>query len=879
MVLTLPSSLSPCHDFAMKTTLLFLLSILPLPAFLHFEARQQDPIALSPDGTRLLALHSPASSLSVFDVSNPLRSAPLLIAEIPVGTEPVTVKMRTDDEAWVVNEVSDSISIISLSARAVVMTLRCSDEPADVCFANGKAYVSCARNQRVLVFNVTTRNLVGEIAVNGLSPRALTVNADGTKVYLASLLSGNQTTILHASDAPAPPTPSDPALPAAPQTALIVPANDSRVTWNTLDHDIAEIDTSTDSITQWFSGVGTHLFDLAPHPDGTLWCANSEALNLTRFEPELNGHFARHRLSKLTPTTGAVSHLDLNPTLDRKTRPDPASIALALAQPTGITFSSDGSLAWVTAFNSDRIAKLNCATGEIVARIELRSPGDDATKMRGPRSLVLSDNESLLFVHNKLSDTISTIATATNTVLSEVPIASVDPMPAPIRQGRGLLYDARLSGNGTLSCATCHLDADRDGLGWDLGDPGGEMLAIPAADLSIHDSTLTNRTMHPMKGPMTTQTLRGLAFNESAVSNPPAAVVTKFHWRGDKPSIQSFNSTYPNLMGGIAQPAAQMDLLDQALRAIANHPNPNRNPDRSLKTDVNGGDATRGRLLFNSHNTSHCIICHSYNGGTDQNIDLAGEVSKTQSIKNPPLRLVYQRAGIFDPTPGGDSLSGFGLGSDGSSHLLPKGHPYFLDILRNQSQLDDLEAFILSFDTGTAPSVGRDLAVTAETDPAAVAAHLDLLEARATLGECGLIATGQLDGSPRSFRWDAATQRYLSDSVAEATRTRGELLSLIQRPADSLNISGVLPSETLRLGGDRDQNGILNQDEALPELTITSTSLQWPTANDIYPEASTTLQGPWLPWTAETLLENSSARSPINPEGESTRFFRLRRTW
>lgn len=863
----------------MKSALLLILTLLPLPAFQHFEARQQDPIALSPDGTRLLALHSPASSLSVFDVSNPLRTAPLLIGEIPVGTEPVTVRMRTNDEAWVVNEVSDSISIVSLSARAVVMTLRCADEPADVCFANGKAYVSCARNQRVLVFNVTTRNLVGEIAIKGLSPRALTASVDGSKVYLASLLSGNRTTILHASAAPPQPAPTDPSLPAAPQTALIVPANDSRVTWNTLDQDIAEIDTTTDSVTQWFSGVGTHLFDLATHPDGSVWCANTEALNLTRFEPALNGHFATHRLTRLTPAIGTVDHHDLNPSLTRQTSPDPASIALGLAQPTGIAFPADGTSAWITAFNSDRVAKVDTATGEILSRVELRNRGEDATAMRGPRSLVLSANEALLFVHNKLSDTITTIATATGSVLSEVAIASIDPMPANLRQGRGLLYDARLSGNGTLSCATCHLDADRDGLAWDLGDPGGPMLAIPAADLSIHDFALTTRSMHPMKGPMITQTLRGLALNDSAASGPAAAVVTKFHWRGDKPSIQSFNSTYPNLMGGVQQPAAQMDLLAEALRSILNHPNPNRNPDRSLKTDVNGGDATAGRLLFNSHNTSHCIICHSYNGGTDQNIDLASEVSKTQFIKNPPLRLVYQRAGIFDPTPGADSLSGFGLGSDGASHLLPKGHPYFLDILRNQTQLDDLAAFIVSFDTGTAPSVGRDLAVTLTTDPTEVTAHCDLLEARATLGECGLVASGQLNGATRSFRWDATAQGYRGDSLNEPTRSRSELLALIHQPNDALNITGVLPSETLRLGGDRDLDGVLNQDEALPALEISQDSLAWPRAGDYFPESSISLQGPWASWTMNSLSAGAMTLSPITPDSDRARFFRLRRTW
>ena len=58
-------------------------------AYAHFEARQTHPIGLTPDGTRLLALNSPEGRLSVFDVSNPANPTPVLLAEIPVGLEPV----------------------------------------------------------------------------------------------------------------------------------------------------------------------------------------------------------------------------------------------------------------------------------------------------------------------------------------------------------------------------------------------------------------------------------------------------------------------------------------------------------------------------------------------------------------------------------------------------------------------------------------------------------------------------------------------------------------------------------------------------------------------------------------------------------------------
>src|SRR5262249_50711227 len=86
--------------------------------YINFEGKLTRPICLSPDGTRLFAVNTPDARLSVFDVTHPIN--PFLIAEIPVGIEPVSVNARDNDEAWVVNEVSDSVSAVSVSKGIVV---------------------------------------------------------------------------------------------------------------------------------------------------------------------------------------------------------------------------------------------------------------------------------------------------------------------------------------------------------------------------------------------------------------------------------------------------------------------------------------------------------------------------------------------------------------------------------------------------------------------------------------------------------------------------------------------------------------------------------------------------------------------------------------
>lgn len=265
-----------------------------------FEGRQTHSIGLTPDGLRLLTLNVPDGRLTVFAVSDAANPKPVLIAEIPVGIEPVAVRARTNDEVWVVNEVSDSVSDVSLAEGTVIATLPVPDELGDVVFAQGRAFVSCSRNNLLRVFDATTRQPLGTIPLQGLYPRALAVNPAGTKVFAAFLLSGNGTTILPPAQAPAPPAPTNPNLPPAPQTALIVPASDPRIAFTVLDRDVAEVDVASGTVTRYLSGARTNLFDVAVQPGaGHVWVANSEARDLIRFEPALRGHVADHRLTRL----------------------------------------------------------------------------------------------------------------------------------------------------------------------------------------------------------------------------------------------------------------------------------------------------------------------------------------------------------------------------------------------------------------------------------------------------------------------------------------------------------------------------------------------------------------------------------------------------
>ncbi|MCK5940790.1 MAG: YncE family protein, partial [Planctomycetes bacterium] len=254
-------------------------------SFVNFESGPVAPVRVSADGSRLFVVDTVGDHPSVFDLRDP--SQPFLIAEIPVGLDPVSVQPRTRDEVWVVNLLSDSVSIVDVRSRRVIDTIRVVDEPSDVVFAGGKAFVSAATVDEVFVFDATTRAPLGSIAVFGKDPRALAVSPDGSKVYAVVQRSGNGTTILPDDVAPAPPAPTNPALPAAPQQGLIVRADDpqwsSQLAYDLPDHDVAEIDVTSQTVTRYFDAVGTTNTAIAVHPqNGELWVANIEARNLVR---------------------------------------------------------------------------------------------------------------------------------------------------------------------------------------------------------------------------------------------------------------------------------------------------------------------------------------------------------------------------------------------------------------------------------------------------------------------------------------------------------------------------------------------------------------------------------------------------------------------
>ncbi len=226
------------------------------PAFTTFESGQVRPLALSPDGKHLFAVNTPDNRLEIFCVK---QGGLELEGSVAVGLEPVAVAARSDDEVWVVNHLSDSVSVVDVkdpSGARVVRTLLVGDEPRDIVFAGpgrARAFITAAhRGQHlpfdpqlttpgvgradVWVFNATSLgSSLGGSPLNIITlftdtPRALAVSPNGATVYAAGFHTGNKTTSIHrllveaGGGPPAPVTTADPH-DSPPPIALVVKWN------------------------------------------------------------------------------------------------------------------------------------------------------------------------------------------------------------------------------------------------------------------------------------------------------------------------------------------------------------------------------------------------------------------------------------------------------------------------------------------------------------------------------------------------------------------------------------------------------------------------------------------------------------------------------
>lgn len=796
--------------------------------FTNWETPHVSPIALTPSGARLLAVNTPDNRLEVFAVG--AGGALTKVRSIPVGLDPVSVRARTETEAWVVNHVSDSISIVDLSTGRVTRTLFTGDEPADVVFAGApgaqRAFVSVSQLNQVRVFDPANLGAAPQIVpIQGEDPRSLAVSADGLRVYVGVFESQNATTIVDRQAVSNPtgpyaglnPPPNngtlfDPPLnpnnPFPPPVAMIVRKNGAGqwmdgnnrnwsafVPWNLHDQDVGVIDASTLNVT-YARSLMTTVMGLAVSPSGAVTAIGTEATNEVRFEPKVKATFIRVRAASFDPLNpgGPATITDLNPHLTYTVTSVPqATRDLAVGDPRGAAWSPAGDRLFIAGMGSNNVV----VTDSNGARLGLVGVGE------GPTGVALDGAGATLFVLNKFEGSVSVIDTATLTESSRT--ALFDPTPGTIKAGRPLLYNTHAtSGLGQAGCASCHIDGRTDFLAWDLGDPAGSLRAV---NQPCRQGPGNCDPWHPMKGPMVTQSLQGIVQAGS------------MHWRGDRANLTEFAPAFVGLQGDDAQPSvAQMQQMEAFIATVRYSPNPNRNLDGTLPTSVavtgGTGNAATGDVIFRTQNTGGggptCAACHALPLGVNGQIDSGPGL--VQSMKIVQLRGMHEKAGMSRQSQVNNKGFGFNHDSDRDSILALLGPPFnFPPGGVGQQQRRDVEAFMMAFSNDTHAAVGQQVTFDGanNADPA-LTARLTTLINLANANQVGLVVKGRQGGVQRGWQYVGANT-FQSDRGTESTSAAALLASASL--GGELTYTAVPTGTQRRIGIDRDADGFLDRDE------------------------------------------------------------------
>jgi YVTN family beta-propeller protein len=461
-------------------------------------------------------------------------------------------------------------------------------------------------------------------------------------------------------------------------------------------------------IVQVVSDVGTTLTGMGWNPaTGDVFVSNLQARNLVRHEDQLRGHIVDHQMIRIPAGPqpgdpyGAPVVIDLHAGLEGFSNPapsgppgvDPLEEARenSLANPLDIVFDGQGH-GFLAALAVDRVASFDGPDGTIQDRLDVG---------RGPRGLAVNTAGDRLYVFNRTDMSITQLDVSNpHDLLALQSVALFNPEPAEISEGRDFLYSAKFSDNFSSSCALCHVDAHLDHLAWELSDVAGPMQPAPPNLPQMN---------HPIKGPMVTQSLKGLKNHKH------------YHWRGDRPTFQDFNPAFDGLLGGAPLPAEDMEAFTAFVDTVVYPPSPFYNRDTTFLEGSLAGPGACGFVANcdNCHRMFHDGALALFPGQPDGGIDQSGPPLLSQLQEVAQLRELHKKLRS-------DRRTGFGLLHDGRFESGTNENPLESFLLQLFSSLSTPErkrliAFLIAFQTNVSPTVGWQVRLSGSDGASAVA--------------------------------------------------------------------------------------------------------------------------------------------------------------
>jgi len=405
---------------------------------------QSAPIVCDAPGRRVHAIDRDNGRLATLDADTLAT-----LREAGVCETPRALALGASNELWLACERDDAVVVVDAASYAERARIATGYGSAPVSVASNPAgtvlYVALAGRREIVEYAASTRTETGRVAV-AAEPRALAVSGNGTSVFATRFLS-------------------------APDDAQVYRLATGPLRTNgtaTVPSFGGEENTDTPASGR---GVANHLAGIALSPlDGMAWVAankpNTARGRLVAPNADLgDDSTVRNLVMGLDPATLALGRaVDLD-------NSDSASAAV---------YSPDGDYLLVALQGNDELAVLDAlslasqvGTGSVVGRVPVGA---------APQGLCVDAPTGRTFVANFTGRSVTMLESrplfergVLTLVRQELRPFTNERLAVDVLAGKRIFYfagDLRMSAEGYLSCATCHLDGGNDGRTWDFTGRG-----------------------------------------------------------------------------------------------------------------------------------------------------------------------------------------------------------------------------------------------------------------------------------------------------------------------------------------------------------------------------------------------------------------------
>jgi cytochrome c peroxidase len=432
------------------------------------------------------------ATVQVRDPAGSIASAPLSVTVLVAPTvRPSNGSQMVCNDAtrrvWSVNPDSDTVTAVNADSLAKVLEVPVCDDPRGIAVAaSGRLWVACHDDDRVRVLDANGAPLASLSTGYGSAPAGIAASPDGSTVYVTlegagALQRFNASTMQSSGRLTLGPTPHGVAVSANGSRVLVtrfLSPSDRAEVWdiNATSFTLTRTllipkfggDTNRDE-TASGKGVANYLAGIAIAPDGrSAWVVstktNSERGPLTG--PDLDqDNTVRNVVSQIDLTSNTLRHvIDI----------DNSDSASALA------FSPLGDYLLVTLQGNNEIVVLDMLAVESAIGL-----GGFVTRLAAglaPQGACSDPSTNRTFVNNFMSRNLAVLETdplfrrgVVSVTRSTVSTVASELLPATVLAGKRVFYnagDTRMSAEGYISCATCHVDGGHDGRVWDFTGRG-----------------------------------------------------------------------------------------------------------------------------------------------------------------------------------------------------------------------------------------------------------------------------------------------------------------------------------------------------------------------------------------------------------------------